>query len=270
MTMSKRYIPILFKSIDKRVKFIISALFLSLGLIAIQLGNISWRYQAIALLALLTYLLSAWSLIEGLNGVEWLTVLILPTLFTAGVGLFYFLIPASWLARLPVIVLYGLGIYALLLTENIFSVAAIRTIQLLRSAQAVGFLLTLMVSFFLYDTILSFRLNPWFNFGLVTLVSFPLILQGLWYVDLEERIISKIWLYSFCLSLIVGEISLAFSFWPVSVIVGSLALTSAVYITLGLAQHQLSERLFQKTINEYLGVGMAVLVAIFLTTRWGG
>lgn len=256
--------------ISKRQKFIISAALLSAGLLIIQLANVSWRYQAIFGLTILTYLLSAWSLREGVSGIEWLTVLILPTLFTAGVGLFYFLLPASWLARLPVAVLYGLGLYALLLTENIFSVAAIRNIQLLRSAHAVGFLLTLLTAFFLYDTILSFRLSFWLNFVFVFLVSLPLFLQGLWSVKLEEKISGQIWFYSLALSLIVAEGALALSFWPVTVSAGSLALITIMYVVLGLTQHYLSQRLFKRTINEYLTVGIVVLAVIILTTHWGG
>jgi len=257
-------------SISKRQKFVIVAILLSLGLGLIQFANITWRYQAIAVLVILTYFLSAWSLKEGLTGVEWLTVLILPTLFTASIGLFFFLIPARWLTRAPVIALYGFGIYVLLLIENIFSVAAIRTIQLLRSAQAVGFLLTLATAFFLYDTIFSFRLDPWFNLALVAFVSFMLVLPGLWCINLEEKINRQIWLYAISLSLVLGEVALAFSFWPVTVVVGSLALATALYMILGLAQHQLSERLFARTLSEYVAVGLAVLLVIFLTSRWGG
>lgn len=256
--------------ITKRQKFIITSILLSVGLLAIELIDISWRYQAIGVLAILTYFLSAWSLKEGLSGVEWLTVLVLPTLFTASVGLFYFLISASWLTRLPVIVLYGLGVYALLLTENIFSVAAIRTIQLLRSAQAVGFLLTIITAFFLYDTVLAFRFDPWLNFLLIVVVSLPLLIQGLWYTNLEERITKRVWLYSLVLSLVLGEIALVLSFWPVTVAVGSLGVSTGLYLVLGLTQHQLSERLFKRTINEYIGVGIVVLIVLILTTHWGG
>ena len=278
--MSKKFMPILTSltkfsdrliyGLNKRKKFIITAFVLALGLLAIQLFGLTWRYQAIIILAVLTYFLSAWSLIEGLSGVEWLTVLTLPVLFTIGVGFFYFLTPALWIDRIPVIILYAAGVYGLLLTENIFSVAAIRTIQLLRSAHAVSFLLTLVTSFFLYNVILSFRLDSWFNFGLFFVVSFPLLLQGLWCINLEERITKKIWLYSLGLSFVIGEIALVFSFWPVSVAVGSLSLTTSLYILLGLSQNQLSERLFRRTINEYIGVGIAILIVIFLTTHWGG
>ena len=256
--------------IEKRQKFLLSAFLLSAGLLLVQLTNLSWRYEAIFFLSVLTYLLSAWSLIEGLNGVEWLTVLVLPLLFTTGVGLFYFLVPSGWLTRVPVIILYGVGIYVLLLIENIFSVAAIRTIQLLRSAQAVGFLMTLVTSFFIYNTILSFRAGPWFNSILIFVFSLPLVLQGLWCINLEEKLTPRLWLFTLVLALVQAEVSLAFSFWPVSVAVGSLAPATALYLSLGLAQHHLSQRLFSKTINEYLSVGVVVFLVIFLTTHWGG
>ncbi len=257
-------------AITKRQKFIISAVLLSAGLLAIQLANVPWRYQAIFTLTVFTYLLSAWSLKEGLSGIKWLTVLILPALFTAGVGLFYFLLPSTWLTRLPVAALYGLGLYALFLTENIFAVAAIRNIQLLRAAHAVGFLLTLLTAFFLYDTILSFRLSFWLNFILVFLVSLPLFIQGLWSVKLEEKISGQIWFYSLALSLIIAEGALALSFWPVTVSAGSLALITIMYVVLGLTQNYLSQRLFKRTINEYLTVGIIVLAVIIMTTHWGG
>lgn len=279
MKISKKFIliknllnklPEIIGGISKRRKIFLSAIFLAMVLLITQWINFSWHYQAVGLLALFTFILSTWSLFEGLNGIEWLTVLTLPTLFTIGIGLFYFLTPTSWLTRLPVIFFFGIGIYALLLIENIFSVAAIRTIQLLRSAQAVGFLFTLLTAFFLYDTVLSFRLDAWFNFILVLLISFFLILQGLWCITLEKKISRQILTYTLVLSLVQAEIGLAFSFWPVAVTVGSLALTTVLYTTLGLAQHRLSERLFQRTINEYLSVAVVVLVTIFFTTHWGG
>ncbi len=268
-TMSKKFLPIS-TWLTKRQKFIFTAGFLAIGLLAIQVANVDWRHQAIGGLTLLALLLSSWSLSEGLTKLKWLTVVILPVFYTAGVGLFYFLLPASWLARLPVALVYGVGMYILLLTENIFSVAAIRTIQLLRAAHAVGFLLTLVTAFFLYDTILSFRFSFWLNFLLVGLVTWPLLLSGLWSIDLAEKISPRVWIYSICLAVLLAETSLALSFWPVTVVSGSLFLVTGIYIGLGLTQLELSEKLFRRSLNEYLGVGIAVLLIMFLTTKWGG
>ncbi len=157
----------------KRQKFIFSSVTLSVGLMFVQIAAFEWRYLAISLLSFLAAGFTLWSLREALAGIRYLTTMILPALFTAGVGLFYFLLPNTWLAMLPVALLYGFGFYALLLTENIFSVSAIRTIQLFRAAQAVGFLLTLLTAFFLYDTVFFFKFYPWINAGLVFLISLP-------------------------------------------------------------------------------------------------
>lgn len=115
----------------KRMKLVIVAVALSLGLLGIQSIDIDARYQAIGLLAGVAYGLSAWALFNDLKGTEWLTVLILPVLYPVAVALFYFLLPVRILSRVAILSIFGIGMYALLLTENIFSVAAIRTIQLL-------------------------------------------------------------------------------------------------------------------------------------------
>src|SRR4030042_1211151 len=59
--------------------------------------------------------------------------------------------------RFPFLVFYGLGIYALFLTTNIYTVAAIRSIALLRAARGVGFVLTLTTAFLLFDALLSLK-----------------------------------------------------------------------------------------------------------------
>ncbi len=254
---------------NKRRKFALAAIILALGLVALQLVRLEWRYQAIGILAVISYFLSAWALREDLNGIEWLTVLILPVFFTLSVALFYFLIPARWFSRGVIAVIYAIGFYALLLTENIFNVASIRTIQLLRAARSVGFLLTLLAAFFLFDTIFSLRLSACWNFLLLVLVCLPLSLQFLWSIELEEKVTGSILAVTAVFSLCIGEIAAFISFWPVSVILGSLLLTTFFYVLLGLGQHWLQRRLFEKTVKEYLWVGGLVFWIVFWRTRWG-
>lgn len=253
----------------KRQKFVFTSLALSLGLFGVQLVSLESRYPAIIVLVLLAYFLSAWVLYKDLAGIEWLTVLVLPAAYTAASGLFYFLLPERWLSRLLVAGFFGIGFYALLLTENIFAVAAIRTIQLLRAAQTVGFLLTLVTAFFLFNTILSFKLPFYFNFFLVFLASFPLILQSLWSVKLEERISQTILSFSYLLSFLLAEIALALSFWPLTVAAGSLFLTTFLYVFLGISQEYFKERLFAKVLREYFWVAVIVFLITFLITSWG-
>lgn len=254
----------------KRQKFVLVSVILSALMLVIELVNFFNQNIQIGILGLITLFLCFIALKEVLLTKAAYLSLILPVCFTLGVGFFYFLLPGRWLVRLPIIALYGIGVYALLLTSNIYTVASIRTIALARAAQAVGYVLTLLTLFLIYDTILSFRLYPWWNALLVAFTSFPLYLQGIWSSEISETIPKRFIYYALVLSLVVGEITLGLSLWPVTVTVGSLFLTTMGYILLGISQHELTGRLFRQTIWEYLAVGVAVFITMFLTTRWGG
>lgn len=252
----------------KRKKFILSAIVLSLGLGGIQLVNLEYRYLAIAIFGLFTYGVSTFALFEDLKGIEWLTILILPSFYAAAVGLFYFLLPENALTRIAILGLFGLGMYALYLTENIYSVAALRTIQLVRAANAVGFLMTILTLILMYNTIFSIRWSFYANGLLVWGLSWPVILQALWSVRLESKLSWATLIMSFGLSLALGELAVVLSLMPVTVWIASLFLGTLAYVSLGLIQHALSERLFARTIWEYLGVGILVLAATLVITPW--
>lgn len=237
-------------------------------LLAIQYVPIDYRYVAIFGFFLITYLVSAWALFEDLKGIEWLTILSGPSLYASAIGLFYFLLPSHWFTRIVIMALFGIGMYALYLTENIFSVAAARTIQLLRAAHAVGFLLSILTVSLLYNTIFSLQWPFWANGLLVFIVSFPIVVNGLWSMKLESRLSSEILKMSFGLSVICGLAAVILSFLPVTVWVAALFLATIIYVTLGLLQHELSERLYKRTVTEYVVVGVLVLVATLLVTNW--
>jgi hypothetical protein len=171
----------------KRQKFVFTSILLTIGMGLSQLPSLEWRYGATALLAAVSWVLSAWSLREGLVGIEWVTVVLPQTIFTTAMGLFFILLPDAWWWRLAIILLFGVGQYVLLLTANIYSVAAIRTIALFRAAQAVGFVMTLVTGFLLFNTILSFKMGFWFNAPLITIASFLLLLPALCQWNLKKR-----------------------------------------------------------------------------------
>lgn len=254
---------------SKRKRFIITSTVLALGFVGIQFLSDSVKFYGIGLLSLITALLFIWSLREGLALNFSLTVLILPVLFTLGVGLFWFLLPSTVYARIPIIIFYSLGIYALCLTHNIYTVAAIRTIALLRSARGVGFVLSLVTAFLLFDAILSIRPNPLVLVITSFVSSYLIFFQGLWGVILVERPNRALWLLSLICTLATTEIALSLFFWPVTVVVGSIFLTVFIYVLLGLAQAKLEERLFSQTIREYLTVGIFVFLGMLIATRWG-
>lgn len=254
---------------SKRLRFIISSLFLSAGFIWIQFIDDSTKFLAIAILVLLTGIFSFWSFYEGLAKNMTLLSLILPMLFTLGVGIFWFLLPVSIYTRIPIVIFYGLGIYILSSTMNIYTVSSQKTIALLRAAHGVGFVLTLLTSFLLFDAILSIRLNLLYSSFLVFISSFLLFWQGMWSIELEKEFDMKTFQMALVSGLIVAELSVLIFFWPVTVVVGSLFLTSGVYLLLGLGQAKIEDRLFPSVVREYLTVGLIVLIGMFFATRWG-
>jgi len=257
--------------LNKRARFILSAFILGIGLLFIQSISFSWRYLMVVFWSILAIPLCFWSLREGLTfKVEWFIIPILPVFFCAAVALFYFLFPQSLVYRISIFLFFSFGIYIVLLSENIFTVATLRTIALLRAAQAIGFLLTLLTIFFLYNTVFSFRLFPWWNAILVFFISFPLFFQSLWTVGLEKKIEVKTLLFAVIFSLVVAQLALIVSLLPVNVLTGSLFLTCASYVLLGMASAEISGRLFRKTIREYLAVGGLMFLAFLLTISWTG
>ena len=256
--------------LNKRQKIIVAAFLITIGLLSTQIVEFNLRFRFIAGLAVYAYLLSLWALWEGMNRFKSVYLLILPTLFTLAVASFYFLLPIRWLTRLPVAIIFGLSCYLLLLSQNVFNVAAIRTIPLYRASTTASFLFTLITAFFLFNVIHAFNLLFSWNGLLVGLISFPLILQTIWQVDMEDKIRTEVLMMSFILSLVMGEVALAFSFWPLHTTMWSLSLATLMYVLLGILTHSLRGRLSKRVVWEYLGIGGGVFLVAFLTTSWTG
>lgn len=256
--------------LTKRRKFVVVSVLLSLGLFGIQILPVEARYLAIAAFAVMSYFLSAWSVRRDLRGIEWLSILILPTLYPVSVALFYFLLPQDFLVRIVVNVVFAITMYALLLTANIFAVASIRTIQLLRAARAVGFLLTILTSAFLFHVIFALRLPAVVVGALVFVCSMLLYYQGVWSHTLSLKGEKKELVYTLIGSAIMLEVGLAMSFWLLDVALASIMLAMVVYVVLGMFQQDLEKRLFTRTIQEYVGFATIVFVVIVTTVmaRW--
>ncbi len=256
--------------LNKRQKIIMTSCLLTLGLLSTQLVDFNLRFKFIAGLSILAYVLSLWSLWEGINFTKAIILMILPVFFTAAVASFYFLLSVRWLTRLSVAITFGLMFYLLLLAQNVFNVAAMRTIPLYRAASTAAFLFTLLSAFFIYNVVFAFNLLFIWNGVAVFLISFPLILQILWSISMDEVVSAAVFVQSLVLSFMLGELALSFSFWPMPTTIWSLALSSSMYVSLGLSTNFLRGRGNKRVVLEYLGIGAIVLVVSFLTTSWGG
>lgn len=253
---------------SKRKRFVLVSLLLTFGLWTTQVVPFDRRYEAIIFLSGISILLCSWAFYQDIHGIQWFTILAVPALYPFSVALFYFLLPDGIWSRVVLIGLFGVGMYALLLTENIYAVAAARNIQLLRAAHAIGFLLTILTSIFLIGTIFGFKASYWVNGVLTAICLFPLLASGLWSATLKEHIDDRVWKQSVVLSLIGGELAMIISLFPMSPLVAAIVVNGYLYVVLGLLQHEAQERLFAKTIQEYILVGLMVLfAALFVTYR---
>lgn len=252
----------------RRQKFVLASLLLSVCFMAVQYIPLEWRPLGLLVFAIVAYLLAAWSMFDNLDGVEWMTVVPLPALYALAVSGFYFLLPSSWVARAVIIALFGLGMYALFLAGNIFTIAKFRTIQLLRAAQAVLFFFSLIAALLVYNTIFSFGF--WFpiNGFLTGIATTLLCFSFFWSIRLEQRLSREVWALTFRTGVAVGFLAMILSFFPSNLWPTSLLLMTAMYVLLGLGQSALEQRLFTNTLREYLAVLVGVLLMYFFMLPW--
>jgi hypothetical protein len=257
---------------NKRHKIIITSSILPLVLLSTWFVPISiyvtYKFFFIGGLAVMAYLLSLWSLWEGMTKLKAVTLMILPTLFTLAMASYFFLLPVRWLA-FPVAIIFGLIFYTLLLSQNVFNVASMRTIPLYRVASTTVFVLTLITSFVLFNVIYSLNMLFIWNGVVVFLLSFPLILQVLWSIEMEG-LTGLILVYTTVISLIIGELALALSFWPIFHPMASLMLSTALFITMGISTHVLRDRSSRSIVWEYVAWGILIFIIAVLTTSWNG
>lgn len=253
--------------ISKRQRFVVSVLILSAGLFLIEflLGKSGFYFTIIlSVLTSVFFLLSMWKDLKG--NFTWYLV-VLPFFYTLAFGLFYFLTPTRFLSRILLTGLYGIGLYSIYLSLNIFTVASIRTIGLLSSARTVTFIITLISFFFLTTTIFTLHAPFYVVAPLVFICSYFLIAQSIWAVTLEKSIKKNIvWVSLLAFSLF--ELSLILWFWPSTPTLIALFLAGFFYTVVGLSHIWFEKRLFKGIVWEYVWVAVFVFCVLLLFTAW--
>jgi hypothetical protein len=201
-----------------------------------------------------------------------LMAILLPSALFIGFGLFAAILPASFVGSLAMSVFFGGLCYIIFLVENVFLVAiGYKTVPLYRAAYTVSLIILLLAAFFLFDTIFSFRWDYWINGLVIFAVSTLLFLYQFWAIAIELPDDGKDknrMAYVLAPGLILGQLGMIFSFWPVGIFRGSMYLVSVIYIISGLLQGDIRGRLFRKTWMGFVWVGVAIFLAIIVMTRW--
>src|SRR3989338_6741629 len=240
--------------ITKRQRFAIGVIFLSLSLFITEhfLGGSGIVGEFV--LSALADIFLFWAIYKDLRENFAPHNFILPFFYTLAFGLFYLLVQARLITRFFMTSIYALGLYSIFLSQNIFTVSAIRTIALLSGARTVSFVITLVVYFFLTNVIFSFHLNIAITLLLLFSTSLPLILHSI--------------SWGLLLSLCILELTILLWFWPSTPTVIALFLTGFFYIIVGLSHIWLEKRLFKSVVLEYSWVAIVVFTVLVLFTSW--
>lgn len=254
-------------AISKRQRFIAAVMILSLGLFISQhflgKGGVFIALFLSILTVVFLYFANRRDIKENFSPY----LFILPFFYSLAFGLFYFLVPARFLTRLFMTVLYGVGLYALFLSENIFAVGSARTIALVASAKTVSFLMTILSYFFLSNVVFSLELSALSKAMLVFLYTFFLMVQSFWSHILEK--LSRLhFIWIAILSLCFFEMAIMLWFWPSDPTFTAIFLTGMFYMFVGLSHVWLERRLFRSILWEYIWVAVIVFAILFLFTSW--
>ncbi len=248
----------------RREKFVLASALLSLLLLGVLLSPIAFRLGFVALFSLLTYGIASWALSDDLQKHERWTIVPFPAWYATAVAAFYVVLPEHWGSRVGLLVLFGLGMYAILLTSNIFSVAKGRSIQLLYAAHASQLFFTLLISLLLTNTIFSFYLPFYWIVLLIGIVHFPLIFHSIWAIRLNYPVEKEVQQLAVLLTLMIMSVTLSLTFFPLSVWQYALLVMSVLYMGLGIFQSYLKGRLFSRTLREYAMVAGFTIVMFLL------
>jgi hypothetical protein len=255
--------------LTKKQKFAFITFFLSAGMFfSTYLSGISLIIFSVVL-SLLGVVLLYLSLRNDIRGTFYYPILILPFFFTISFAVFYSLIPERFLTRVVLTVLYAFGLYSLFLTQNIFAVSAIRTINLLRSARIVSFVLTIVVLFLLINIVFSLRLPFFITPFVIFTITFLLNFQSLWVYSLSKAFVHESFTLSLLIAVALGQLAFILNLWPVNAAIYSIFITGIFYAYSGLTHAWIEKRLFKGILWEYIWVGFLSILILVFFSNWG-
>jgi hypothetical protein len=259
---------------SKRLKYFISSLLSAIGFYMFVSLPYESRYYGL-LVGMLLIIFCFWfglGIIFEKSIYTRLMSILLPVEFFIGFGLFAAILPFNPFSAFLMSVFFGIICYFIFLVENVFLVAiGYKTVPLYRAAYTVSLIILLLSSFFLFDSLLSFKFVYWLNILITFVISGLIFLYQFWAIAIELPDDGKdknLLAYVLVPAFLISQLALAFSFWPVGIFKGSIYLVSMIYVISGLLQVDIRERLFKRTWTEFTWIGIAIFLGILLMTSW--
>lgn len=247
--------------INKRQKFVISVLVLTIGLFYTEFQFERLGIFISLFLAVMTDIFLFWGLFRDIKDKFIYEIFILPFFYTLSFGLFGFLTP-NFVYRIVLAVIYAFGLYSLFLSQNIFVVSSARTIALLSGARIVSFIVTLVSFFLLTNVVFTLHLVIFSILLLVLFYTYFLLYQTLWTYTLQKTT-QPLSLWVSILTLCIIELAAVLWFWPAKPSIIALFLTGFFYTVAGLSHIWFEKRLFKSILWEYVWVGFIVVFILF-------
>ena len=259
---------------SKRLKYLISSLVAAVGFyLFVNLPYSSHYYGLLVGVVLVAFCF--WfglGIIFNQSLYIRLMSIILPVGFFVGFGLFATLLPQTFWTVFFSSLFFGIVCYVIFLVENLFIVSiGYRVPPLYRAGYTVGLVILLLTAFFLFDSLFSFKLTYWLNFLIIFIISVIIFMYVFYSVTVELPDDGKeknFLMYVLVPGLIMAELGMVLSFWPVGIFKGSIYLTAAVYILAGLIQLDLRDRLFKRNWVIFSWITAAIVLGMILTTSW--
>jgi len=254
--------------IEKRIRFVISTAGLTLLLLISTFFFFDKAFLFIPLLIAGSYLATFFSVFEGIEKIEWYMLFILPVLLSVALYLFYFLFPVRWLTRIPFILVYGVSMYATLLSSNIFNVGVEKNLQLYRAGFSVNYLIQTMVFFLLGNVLASFHWGFLANAFVFGLLAGAMSLQLYWSIRLDMHLRKEVVNHAWLTAVVIAQGSLLLSFFPLQESLFALVVAVLYYSIAGLTHLHLDERLFKQNVREYATILIVILGILFISVSW--
>ena len=259
----------LLRKIDKRQRLLMAvAIVVGFNLIVV-LFPLSIAVYLLPLEILIVYLSTYIALLEDIEHIEWFVLFILPIYLAVSLVLFYYLLPVRWLTRIPFLAVLGVGMYASMLSVNIFNVGVEKSLPLYRAAYSVSNFLSLLIFFLFFTVLFSFRLHFLLNGFISLLLSWPLLFHNLWAANPKAVLEERVYKFATIIAILLAVAVLALNFMPIRTNIFALYAVAIVYLLSGLTQEIMTNTVFKERVKEYLIVFGMLSLLVFLTANWG-
>lgn len=254
-----------FQRIDKKRRAVIATLFIGVLTFFLTLLPFNLLIYYLPILVIAIYMATYFAILEQIDRIELFVLFIHPIFFCISFLLFFYLLPSRLLTKIPFIVIFSIIFYSILLAENIFNVGVEKGLALYRAAYSISNFLTLIIIFFSFTVLFSFRLHFLINVFLTFIISWPIFFHTVWSASPKAVLEERVYKYATILSFLLTALVFALSFLPIKPNILSIYLSAIAYVLFSITQEVVSDTAFKERIQGYIVLFVIMTFLILLS-----